>query len=190
MADACCAARPEPTRTDGVQRSRIALVRDEWRSIAAVTAAAMWVIGVVLELADQSEPAKVAFVVTVVAGGATFVPSSLDGLRHGRLGVGLLMTIAMAGALLLGELGEAAALCFLFSVSEALEHWALSRARRGLRAVLALVPEETTVRRLDALVDIPTDELSIGDTIVLRAGRGCPPTGSCRSDRPRSMCQP
>ena len=177
MADACCAPRPEPTRAEGVPRSRIALVRDEWRSIAAIAAAAFWVIGVVLELADQSEPAKVAFVVTVVAGGATFVPSSLDGLRHGRLGVGLLMTIAMAGALLLGELGEAAALCFLFSVSEALEHWALSRARRGLRAVLALVPEETTVRRLDALVDIPTEELSIGDTIVLRAGARMPTDG-------------
>ena len=179
--------------TDPRRRSTaapVALVRDEWRSIAAITAAAFWVIGVVLELADRPDPATAAFIVTVVAGGATFVPSSLKGLRHGRLGVGLLMTIAMAGALLLGELGEAAALCFLFSVSEALEHWALSRARRGLRAVLALVPEETTVRRLDALVDIPTEELSIGDTIVLRAGARMPTDGVVSVGSSRSMCQP
>ena len=43
--------------------------------------------------------------------------------------------------------------------------------------MLALVPEETTVRRLDDLVNIPTEELSIGDTIVLRAGARMPTDG-------------
>ena len=54
----------------------------------------------------------------------------------------LLMTIAAVGAVALGQLAEAAALAFLFSVSEALEEWAVTRSRRGLRAVLQLVPDD------------------------------------------------
>jgi len=83
----------------------------------------------------------------LAVGGWTFVPDTLRALRRGRLGVGTLMTVAAAGAVALGEYGEAASLAFLFSISEALEGYALARTRRGLRALLALVPESVTVRR-------------------------------------------
>ncbi len=66
------------------------------------------------------------FVAALVVGGWTFVPSSLRGLVRGRLGVGTLMTVAAIGAVLLGELGEAASLAFLFSISEALEGYAMA----------------------------------------------------------------
>ena len=59
--------------------------------------------------------------------------------------VGTLMTIAAIGAVILGEVGEAAMLAFLFSISEGLEEYSLARTRRGLRALLALVPDEATV---------------------------------------------
>ncbi|WP_229022855.1 heavy metal translocating P-type ATPase [Actinomarinicola tropica] len=121
-------------------------------------------------ISDADTAADVAFVVAVVAGGLTFVPSSLRALRGGRVGVGLLMTIAGAGALVLGQLGEAAALAFLFSVSEALEDWAVTRARRGLRAVLELVPETTLVRRDGVVAEVATDDVRTGEVIVLRAG--------------------
>lgn len=70
--------------------------------------------------------------------------------------------------MLLGQLAEAAALCFLFSVSEALEDWAVTRARRGLRALLSLVPPTTWVRRGSDRVELATDELVVGDVVVLR----------------------
>ena len=176
MADACCPPRPEPQRTSEPGSRFVGLVA-EWRTIAAGVAALFWLIGIAAELADRSDMASVAFIVTVIVGGATFVPSSLVALRRGRLGVGLLMTIAAVGALLLGQLGEAAALCFLFSVSEALEDWAVNRARRGLRAVLSLVPETTTVRRQGVLTEISTEDLSVGDIVVLRAGARMPTDG-------------
>lgn len=48
--------------------------------------------------------------------------------------------------MLLSQLGETAALCFLFPVSEALEDCAVTRARSGLRALLSLVPPTSFVR--------------------------------------------
>ena len=175
MADACCGTDLGAVVTD---ESRV-----EWRMIAAGVAAGSWVAGVVAEIAGLETLATVAFIAAVVAGGATFAPGAFLGLRRGRLGVGLLMTIAALGALLLGQLAEAAALCFLFSVSEALEDWAVTRARRGLRALLSLVPPTTLIRRGDELVEIETDDLAAGDLIVLRAGARMPTDGVVRAGR-------
>ena len=164
MGDACCGA--QATEVAPSERH----LPDAWRTFAAASAAAAWLVGAVAELTDRDSLATVAFWTAVVVGGATFVPSSLRNLARGRVGVGLLMTIAGVGAVALGELAEAAALAFLFSVSEALEEWAISRSRRGLRAVLQLVPETTTLRRDDEVVVVPTSTVAAGDVIVLRAG--------------------
>jgi len=94
---------------------------DRWKTIAAGVSAVAWTLGVVAGFADASVAADVVFVVAVIVGGATFAPGAVTGVLRGRLGVGLLMTIAGVGAILLGQIGEAAALAFLFSVSEALE---------------------------------------------------------------------
>jgi len=118
-----------------------------------------------------------------MVGGATFVPSSLQAWRHGRIDVGTLMTIAGAGALVLGQLAEAASLAFPFSVSEALEEWAITRARRGLRAVLELVPATTTVRRDGEVVEVDTDSVKAGDVTVLRAGARLVTDGVVRDGR-------
>ncbi|WP_277497656.1 MULTISPECIES: cation-translocating P-type ATPase [unclassified Nocardioides] len=103
-------------------------------------------------------------------GGWTFVPGALRRLRRGRLGVGLLMTIAALGAVALGKVGEAAALAFLFSIAEALEERSMDRAQHGLRALLTLIPDTARVRRADAEIDVPAAELRIGDLLVVRAG--------------------
>ena len=177
--DACCG----PSVNVGADAADTDGGRLEWRPIAAGVAATSWVTGVLAEFADAETVATIAFVVAIVVGGATFAPAALAGLRRGRLGVGLLMTIAAIGAVLLGELGEAAALCFLFSVSEALEDWAVTRARSGLRALLWLVPPTSFVRRDGDQVEIETGELVVGDVVVLRAGTRMPTDGIVRVGR-------
>ena len=83
-----------------------------------------------------------AFLAAAVVGGSTFVPESLRNLPKGRLGVGTLMTIAAdRRRRCSASSARPASLAFLFSISEALEDYALARTRRGLRALLALVPE-------------------------------------------------
>jgi cation-transporting ATPase G len=173
MGDACCGSV-----TPTLGGADIADEREgRWRLAAAATAAAAWLVGIVFELTDTEAAASAAFVVAIVAGGATFVPGAVRGLGRGRLGVGLLMSIALVGAVVLGQFGEAASLAFLFSISEALEEWAVTRSRRGLRAVLSLVPDTARVRRGASTVEIASAELRIGDRIVLWAGERLPTDG-------------
>ena len=175
MADSCCEFTPGGDDLDVEEGWR-----ERWRTIAAVAAAVLWLAGVAIGRADHPGAADVLYIAAIVVGGATFAPGAVRGLLRGRLGVGLLMTIAAVGAVVLGEFGEAATLAFLFAISEALEEWAITKSRRGLRAVLGLVPETTTLRRDGALVEVATAEVGVGDVMVVRTGERIPTDGVVR----------
>ena len=102
--------------------------------------------------------------------GWTFVPSTLRRLVKGKIGVGTLMTIAAAGAVALGQYEEAAMLAFLYAISEGLEEYSMAKTRRGLRALLDLVPAEATVLRGGTEITVPPAELIPGDRMVVRPG--------------------
>lgn len=120
--------------------------------------------------ADATRAQAVLEAASLAAGAWTFVPGALRSLRRGRLGVGLLMTIAAVGAVALGHIGEAAALAFLFSIAEALEDRAMDRAQQSLRALLALIPDRTRVERDGREEVVKASDLRVGDVLVVGAG--------------------
>ena len=106
----------------------------------------------------------------LATGAWTFVPDALRQLAKGRLGVGLLMTIAAAGAVALGHVGEAAALAFLFSIAETLEDRAMDRARHGLSALLSLMPETARLSTPTGARSVPSAEVRRFDLLLVGAG--------------------
>jgi cation-transporting ATPase G len=172
MAEACCGSEPGEEGADELA--------ERWRTAAAAVSTVAWLAGVVLGLGDLDGAVAAAFAIALVAGGATFVPEALQRLARGRLGVGLLMTVAAIGSTALGQLEEAAALAFLFSISEALEEWAVTKSRRGLRAVLSLVPDSANVRRDGEVAEVPVDDVVLGDILVVRSGDRIPTDGLVR----------
>lgn len=170
MSDACCG--PSEPRGDDHED-----MPPWWRDPALalpIASGLLWAAGLILERTGLAVPALVAFALGLAAGAWTFVPGTLRRLftarGRGRLGVGLLMTIAAVGAVLLGHVGEAAALAFLFSLAETLEDRAMDRAKEGLRALLSLVPETARVSRMSGTVDVPVAELRELDLLVVGAG--------------------
>nr|WP_245529009.1 cation-translocating P-type ATPase [Beutenbergia cavernae] len=127
-------------------------------------------VGYVLEWTGSDAPALVAQGASLLAGAWTFVPGAVRRLARGRLGVGLLMTIAAVGAVALGHVGEAAALAFLFSIAEALEDRAMDRAKHGLRALLALMPATARISRMAGEIEIPAAQVRELDLLVVRPG--------------------
>jgi len=139
-----------------------------------ITAGVFCITGFVLDHTISPTAAFVCYWVALIAGGWTFIPGSLRQLVTGkgrsRMGVGLLMTIAAVGAVLLGHVGEAAALAFLFSISETLEDRAMDRAQQGLRALLSLMPNTARVVRDDVETTVPASEVQASDVLVVGAG--------------------
>ncbi|MGI6877350.1 cation-translocating P-type ATPase [Microbacterium sp. gxy059] len=126
--------------------------------------------GYALAWSGAATPALILQAIALLAGAWTFVPGALRRLLRGRLGVGLLMTIAAVGAVLLGHVGEAAALAFLFSLAEALEDRAMDRAKEGLRALLSLIPDRVRISRLSGDVIVPAADVRELDILVVGAG--------------------
>ena len=167
---------------DGPAEAELSLVRIREIQAAALSGLLL-VAGFVAGFAVSDGVAAVAYGGALLVGGSTFVPGALRGLRRRRLGVATLMTIAAVGAVILGELAEAAMLAFLFSISEALEGYALTRTRRGLRALLDLVPPTARVRRGTTEVDVEPGTLFPGDRLVVRPGERLATDGVIRTGR-------
>ena len=140
--------------------------------------------GAVVEWSGADVVAQVLFSVGLLLGASTFTPGAVRNLLTQRkLGIGLLMTVSAAGAVILGYVEEAAALAFLYSIAEALEDRAMDRARSGLRALLRLVPKTAAVRRDGATVEVPTAQLQVADLLVVRPGDRVATDGVVRDGR-------
>ena len=139
-----------------------------------ITAGVFCITAFILDHTVSPTAALACYWVALIAGGWTFIPGSLRQLvtskGRSRMGVGLLMTIAAVGAVLLGHVGEAAALAFLFSISETLEDRAMDRAQQGLRALLSLMPNTARVVRDDVETTVPASEVRVSDVLVVGAG--------------------
>ena len=140
--------------------------------------------GLALDWSDLETPATVLYWVGLLLGAYTFAPGAIRNLVMKRkLGIGLLMTISAVGAVLLGFVGEAAALAFLYSIAEALEDKAMDRAQGGLRALLKLVPQTATVLRDGTAAEVAAKDLEVGELMLVRPGERIATDGIIRSGR-------
>ena len=90
--------------------------------------------------------AKALYLVAIVLAGRYVLPKAIYALRRLRPDMNLLMTVAVLGAIVLGEWFEAATVAFLFALSGALEAWSVGRARRAVEALMDLSPATARVK--------------------------------------------
>ena len=118
------------------------------------------------------------FLLAVLIGGYYFAREALEELIFERkVGIELLMTIAAIAAFALGQAAEAAMLVFLYSISEALEGYTEAKTRSAIRALMDLTPKTALVRRDGREVEIPVEELRVGDVFLVRPGQAMPTDG-------------
>ena len=119
-----------------------------------------------------------AFAVATLAGGLLVFPAAWKALLKWKLDMNVLMTVAVAGAWIIGEHGEAAAVVFLFSLSELLESWAATRARRAVQALLELSPPTAIVIGAGGTErETAVAEVTIGAEIRVKSGSRVPLDG-------------
>ncbi len=115
-------------------------------------------------------PARLAYGVAILAGLWVVVPKAWYALRNLRPDMNLLMVIAVAGAVALGEWFEAATVAWLFSLSLALEAWSVGRARRAVAALMKLSPDRVRLVRDNEEVEVDPVEVGLGSLFRVRPG--------------------
>lgn len=124
--------------------------------------------------------ARAAELGAIAAGGWLIFPTAVRSLRRFRLDINVLMTVAVAGALFLGDWAEAAAVVFLFSLAELLEGLSASRAKRAISDLLKLTPPTALVLREGRTVEVPVEEVKTGEWVAVQAGQRIPLDGLVR----------
>ncbi|HZI64263.1 MAG TPA: HAD-IC family P-type ATPase, partial [Thermoanaerobaculia bacterium] len=122
--------------------------------------------------------ARILYAIAILAGSWFVFPKALLSLRRLRPDMNLLMTIAVLGAVAIGEWFEAASVAFLFSVSLALESWSVGRARRAVAALMDLSPRTARLRRPDGRdEELPAERVEVGSRLIVKPGERIPLDG-------------
>ena len=126
-------------------------------------------------LVPQAMPAALAgmalaAVAIALAGFGTY-RKGLAALRHGRLNINALMTVAVTGAFLVGQWPEAAMVMALYAIAELIEARSVDRARNAIQSLLALAPEEAEVQQAGGgWMRQPASRVAVGAVVRIRPG--------------------
>jgi Zn2+/Cd2+-exporting ATPase len=121
---------------------------------------------------------KVAWAGSYVAGGLAPSLNAIRALRRGQLNVDLLMVLAALGAAAIGDWLEGTVLLFLFSLSGALEAYAIGRTTRSIDSLIKLRPAEASLARSGAEDQrVAIESLCVGDSVRVRPGERFPVDG-------------
>jgi Cd2+/Zn2+-exporting ATPase len=135
--------------------------------------------GLVLQWTNAASPAlRIAvFTAAIIAGGWFIFPKALAAVRRLLLDMNVLMSVAVTGAAIIGEWSEAAAVTFLFGLSEYLEAFSVQRARRAIESLMKLTPETALLKRGDAFEEVPVEQVNVGDVFAVKSGARVPLDG-------------
>jgi Zn2+/Cd2+-exporting ATPase len=122
--------------------------------------------------------ARALYALAILTGIWSVLPKAWNALRRFRPDMNLLMTIAVLGAVAIGEWFEGSTVAFLFSLSLALESWSVGRARRAVAALMDLTPQTARIRLPDGHEEeIPAERVEVGQAMLVKPGERIPLDG-------------
>lgn len=109
--------------------------------------------------------------VSILSGGLTTYKKGWIALKNLNLNINALMSIAVTGAILIGQWPEAAMVMFLFTVAELIEAKSLDRARNAISGLMQMTPEQATVRQADgSWLEQEVKSIELGAIVRVRPG--------------------
>ena len=110
-------------------------------------------------------------VIAIVLAGLTTYKKGWLAVKNFNLNINALMSVAVTGAVVIGQFPEAAMVMVLFNLSEAIEAKALDRARNAIKNLLALAPEKATVlQESGTWLEVNIRQIAIGSRVRVKPG--------------------
>ena len=136
-------------------------------SLITMITGALLLAAIGLHLGGFHEWRQAVLIASTVIAGIPIAMKAFQALRMKMFSIELLVTIAVVGALFIGEYVESAAVTFLFLFGAYLEVRTLEKTRSSLRSLIDLAPIEATVIRDGATMTIDVDDVEKGDHVIV-----------------------
>ncbi|KKA05004.1 ATPase P [Pseudomonas ogarae] len=109
--------------------------------------------------------------VSILSGGLSTYKKGWIALKNRNLNINALMSIAVTGAVLIGQWPEAAMVMFLFTVAELIEAKSLDRARNAISGLMQMAPQQATVQQADGSWQVQDVKvIALGARVRVRPG--------------------
>jgi Cd2+/Zn2+-exporting ATPase len=130
---------------------------------------------IILSILKRAESVQIILALTAIFAAGVFVfRAAFYALKRFRADMNLLMSIAVIGAMFIGEWTEGAVAMVLFAVANYLEGRSVRKAHRAFRSLSEQIPKEIECETDSGTKPVPLKRLKTGDIIHLRPGTTCP----------------
>jgi heavy metal translocating P-type ATPase len=147
-------------------------------AFVGLAAAAVW-----FRLWEPFPHISVIGIAATLIGGYPIFKEAFENIVERKMTMELSMTIALLSALAIGEFFTALVITGFVLAAEVLEGLTVGRGRRAIQSLLDFLPRTVAVRRNDQVVEVASDEVQVGDTVIVKPGGRIPVDGAVLSGR-------
>ena len=144
-------------------------------AISGITLGLSWILGWI-GLKPAYLPTAFA-IASLVIGGYPVLKSAIKALFIPDLNVDTLVSIAAIAATSVGAYQEAATVVFIMLLGEFLEHLTVGKARKAIASLIQLSPKTAWVRKGDQEVQVPIEEVTAKEVVIVKPGERIPVDG-------------
>ena len=113
---------------------------------------------------------KIVMILSTLIAGAPIFKNAYEAIKYKIVGIDVLVTIAVTGAMFIGEFWEGAAVTFLFMLGDYLESRTIEKTRSSIKELLDLAPDTARVIRDGMEIEINPDEVLKDDLVIVKPG--------------------
>src|ERR1700686_3180328 len=149
----------------------------EWSELIRIAFVVLAAAAVWFRLWEPFPHISVIGIAATLIGGYPIFKEAFENIVERKMTMELSMTIALLSALAIGEFFTALVITGFVLAAEVLEGLTVGRGRRAIQSLLDFLPRTVAVRRNDQVVEVASDEVQVGDTVIVKPGGRIPVDG-------------
>lgn len=174
-----CNCHPQNVKISFLKRHRGFLLSTN--TLATVGNGALLLAGLVADwVLRMPALSNVLYIAATLVGGGPIFLLAARGIMKRDLTAGVMVSVAMIAALLIGEYSAAAIVAFMMMFGEMLENFTMARANDALKNLARLIPNFVTLLRDGQTTALSIEQVRVGDTLLVRNGERVPVDGVIR----------
>ena len=149
----------------------------EWAEIVRIAFVGLAAAAVWFRLWEPFSHVSVIGIAAALIGGYPIFKEAFENIVERKMTMELSMTIALLAALAIGEFFTALVITAFVLAAEVLEGLTVGRGRKAIQSLLDYLPRTATVRRNGEVLEIASDQVKVGDTVIVKPGGHIPVDG-------------